>query len=381
MRTKKKSLSAFSKRLIAWYKKNKRDLPWRRTRDPYPIWLSEIILQQTRVEQGLPYYESFIRAFPAVENLSRASEKKIMKLWQGLGYYSRARNLHATSKKITRDYNGKFPDDYSELLRLKGIGEYTASAIASFAFGKPTPVVDGNVFRVLSRLFGVKTPIDSPKAKKEFRSLAFSLMDKKNPGDFNQAIMEFGALQCKPVSPLCATCPFHAECRARKTNRISSFPVKSKKTSVRERFIHYFVFRYKGSVMLHYRKANDIWKGLYDFPSIETDKKIPPGKITGTEGWKKQFALSGVLPVPSGDEFRHLLSHRTIVARFYELELSRSPYLYPHLKKFICVPVEKVKNYAVSRLVEKYLFQCIYQNSTRGGIKSKKMLTQSPQSR
>ena len=224
----------FSKRLKQWYLQNKRELPWRSTQDPYKIWLSEIIMQQTRVEQGLPYYLRFTEAYPNVHSLANAPEQEVLKLWQGLGYYSRARNLHTTAIRVSKELDGNFPDHYKELKTLKGVGDYTASAIASFCFNEPVAVVDGNVYRVLSRVFGVETPINSTQGIKEFKALAQELIDHKDPATFNQAIMEFGAIQCKPQNPLCETCPFNDVCLALKNDQIKELPVKIKKTKIRQ---------------------------------------------------------------------------------------------------------------------------------------------------
>ena len=231
----------FSEKIIAWYDQNKRDLPWRNTKDAYLIWLSEIILQQTRVDQGMDYYLKFAKEFPTVKHLAKADNEKVMKLWQGLGYYSRARNLHTTAKIISEKYHGKFPDEYSDILSLKGVGNYTAAAIASFAFNKPYAVVDGNVYRVLARVFGIESPIDSTQGKKEFETLATELLDRKKPASHNQAIMELGALQCKPVNPDCSICALNTMCFAYSKKRINELPVKAKKTKVRNRYFNYIV--------------------------------------------------------------------------------------------------------------------------------------------
>jgi A/G-specific adenine glycosylase len=245
-------------------------MPWRQTTDPYYIWLSEIILQQTRVAQGLPYYLKFTEAFPTVKDLANASEEEVLKLWQGLGYYSRGRNLHAAAKYIMNECNGEFPNTYKKLLTLKGVGDYTASAIASISYNEPTAVVDGNVYRVLSRLFGIETPINSTSGIKEFKQLAQELIDPKQPANFNQAIMEFGAIQCKPQNPYCLHCIFNDSCVALQKNSINKLPVKLKKTKVKHRYLHYLVFRSKdGRTMLHRRSGKGIWQGLYEFPVIE----------------------------------------------------------------------------------------------------------------
>lgn len=264
----------FSNLLINWYLQNKRDLPWRNTTNPYPIWLSEIMLQQTRVAQGLPYFISFTTAFPTVFDLAKANEEQVLKLWQGLGYYSRARNLHKTAQHIAQELSGVFPDNYNDLLKLKGVGEYTAAAIASFSYNEAVPVVDGNVFRVLSRYFDLDTDIAQASAKKEFAALAFELMPKDTPATFNQAIMEFGAMQCVPKSPNCGICVFNESCAALQKNKVDQLPVKSKKLKVRNRYFNYLVVDDEmGNTLIQKRTDNGIWQNLYEFPLIETEKE------------------------------------------------------------------------------------------------------------
>jgi A/G-specific adenine glycosylase len=263
----------FSNILVKWYLQNKRDLPWRKTTNPYPIWLSEIMLQQTRVAQGTPYFLSFTTAFPTVFDLANANEEQVLKLWQGLGYYSRARNLHKTAQTVAFKMNGVFPDNYTDLLKLKGIGEYTAAAIASFSYNECVPVVDGNVFRVLSRYFDLETDIAQASAKKEFAALAYELMPKDNPAQFNQAIMEFGALQCVPKNPNCSVCVFNTSCAALQKKKVDQLPVKSKKTKVRNRYFNYIVASDDlGNTLIQKRTAKGIWHNLYEFPLIETEK-------------------------------------------------------------------------------------------------------------
>ena len=265
----------FSKKILAWYYKNKRDLPWRSTKDPYKIWLSEIMLQQTRVAQGLPYYEKFVKEFPSIYHLANATEEKVLKLWQGLGYYSRARNMHNTAKAIVENYKGEFPNTYKELLKLKGIGDYTASAIASISFNAPEPVVDGNVYRVLSRYFGVDLPTNSSEGIKHFKSLAREVMNSNEIRDYNQGIMEFGAIQCAPKTPNCLHCPLNDSCVALKENRVNELPIKLKKTKVRHRYFNYIVaFDKNNKVVLEQRKGKGIWQNLYQFPLVETDKEF-----------------------------------------------------------------------------------------------------------
>lgn len=273
----------FSNILIKWYLQNKRDLPWRKTTDPYPIWLSEIMLQQTRVAQGTPYFLSFTTNFPTVFDLANASEEQVLKLWQGLGYYSRARNLHKTAQIVANEMGGTFPDNYKDLLKLKGIGEYTAAAIASFSYNECVPVVDGNVFRVLSRYFDIKTDIAQASAKKEFTSLAYELipkdtqgeaeLSKANPALFNQAIMEFGALQCVPKNPDCSICVFNDSCAALQKGIVNQLPVKSKKVKVRNRYFNYIIgIDENQNTIIQKRTAKGIWHNLYEFPLIETEK-------------------------------------------------------------------------------------------------------------
>jgi len=265
----------FTNSLIKWYLKNKRDLPWRKTKDPYQIWLSEIMLQQTRVAQGMPYFFSFTTAFPTVFELANASEEQVLKLWQGLGYYSRARNLHKTAQYIAFEMNGKFPDNYTNLLKLKGIGNYTAAAIASFSYDEKVPVVDGNVFRVLSRYFEIETDISSSAAKKEFSALAFELISNSNPGLFNQAIMEFGALQCVPKNPNCNDCVLNDGCLALQKKKVSAFPVKLGKTKVRKRYFNYVVYSDEvQNTIIQKRSQKGIWHNLYEFPLIETETVV-----------------------------------------------------------------------------------------------------------
>ena len=283
----------FTKILSKWYDKNKRDLPWRRTKDPYRIWVSEIILQQTRIEQGWDYYLRFIEKFPDLHVLASAREEEVLKLWQGLGYYSRARNMHAAAKEIINLHHGKFPGTYEEIRRLKGIGDYTAAAISSIAFGIPSPVVDGNVCRFFSRYFGIGEPADTQKGKTAVREKAKEHISSEHPGDFNQAIMEFGALQCKPV-PDCMTCPLKTGCVAFQQKRIAEFPVKSKKQRVRTRYFHYLLIKTgKGknhSVFLKKRTGNDIWKNLFDFPLIETEKAVNYKKLILLKEWTDIFS-------------------------------------------------------------------------------------------
>lgn len=309
----------FPKILIQWYLANKRELPWRETKDPYFVWLSEIMLQQTRVAQGLPYYFAFTEAFPTVADLANATEHEVLKLWQGLGYYSRARNLHFTAKHITNERNGSFPDTYAELLKLKGIGEYTAAAIASFCFDEPVAVVDGNVFRVIARYFGVETDISSSAAKGEFTAIAAAQMPPRNAAVFNQAIMEFGALQCMPKNPLCQSCPLNETCHAFRNNKVGVLPVKNKKTKVRHRFFNYLVFLDElGQTILRQRTGKGIWENLYEFPLVETDCEASSDIIADL--------ISSENPVLSIEEINarpiiHKLSHQHLHIKFRKIKV------------------------------------------------------------
>jgi A/G-specific adenine glycosylase len=306
----------FPKRLIKWYLQNKRDLPWRDISDPYRIWLSEIMLQQTRVAQGLPYYLAFVEAFPTVFGLAAADEEKVLKLWQGLGYYSRARNLHATAKKVAND-GGIFPSSYQELLKLKGIGEYTAAAIASFSYNEAVPVVDGNVFRVLSRVFDIETDIASSRAKKEFTALANELIPKNEPALFNQAIMEFGALQCVPRNPDCAICPVNDACLALKLGKVDQLPVKLKKQKVTDRYFNYLVFSDEHeNLLLNKRTQKGIWHNLYEFPLVETQTVADHESIYGLI-----HSENRIVSVSEATGVIHKLSHQHLHIKFWEVEV------------------------------------------------------------
>lgn len=313
----------FSKQLINWYLQNKRDLPWRNTTNPYPIWLSEIMLQQTRVAQGMPYFLSFTTAFPTVFDLANANEEQVLKLWQGLGYYSRARNLHKTAQYVAHELSGVFPDNYKDLLKLKGIGDYTAAAIASFSYNEAVPVVDGNVFRVLSRYFDIETDIAAASAKKEFAALAFELMPKDNPALFNQAIMEFGALQCVPKSPNCGICVFNESCAALQKRKVNQLPVKSKKLKVRNRFFNYLVVVDElENTIIQKRSSKGIWHNLYEFPLIETEAEEDFNSIT-KRIQNDFFADNAILNIGEHNQksIIHKLSHQHLHIKFWKVNL------------------------------------------------------------
>ncbi|NNK19355.1 MAG: A/G-specific adenine glycosylase [Maribacter sp.] len=311
----------FSQKILIWYAKNKRTLPWRRTKDPYRIWLSEIMLQQTRVAQGLPYYLRFTEQFPTVQDLANAPEERILKLWQGLGYYSRARNLHATAKTIVTDYEGKFPDTYKELKKLKGVGDYTASAIASICFDQPEPVVDGNVFRVLSRYYGVGIPINSGKGADYFKKLAREVMDVDNIRDYNQAIMEFGAIQCAPKNPNCGICPLKNGCVALQKNKVNQLPVKLNKTKVRNRYFNYLVvIDSSNKTVLKQREGKGIWQNLWEFPLLETRKKIDQKELEA--GIKEVISINDSPEIYqfNTNDIIHKLSHQHLHTKFWILK-------------------------------------------------------------
>ena len=308
MKSKVTENQLFSNSIISWYRENPRHLPWRETQDPYAIWLSEIILQQTRVAQGLPYYQAFIQAYPTVKDLAEAEEEAVLRLWQGLGYYSRARNLHACAIYIWRERGGIFPDSYASLLQLKGVGSYTAAAISSFAFGEVQAVVDGNVFRVLARYFGIATDIGSSKAKPEFEGLANRLIPQDTPGEFNQAIMDFGSRCCTPKNPSCGTCPLAPSCFAKQQGLVASLPVKEKKTKVKDRALQYLVLSCGTSLVWKKRGEGDIWTGLYDFPTL--DHSLPT--------WKGEEIHP---PTLFPKKYRHLLSHQRLLASFWETDI------------------------------------------------------------
>lgn len=348
----------FGDKLINWYKENKRDLPWRRSKDPYKIWLSEIILQQTRVDQGLPYYIRFVEYFPDVFKLAAAAQDQVFKLWQGLGYYSRAANMISTAKTIVEKYNGIFPDSRDELLKLKGVGSYTSAAIASLAFEEPVAVVDGNVYRAISRIFGINTPINTSRAKKEFDKIATELMGNHAPGVFNQALMEFGALYCKPRNPNCQHCIFQANCFAFATNSVEGLPVKKSKPVVKKRYFYYFLIEIKqGSSELLYirkRKSKDIWKNLYDFPIFESNEKIEPLKTIYQTFFFKPGLEKDVKVGSISHEYKHLLSHQKIHAQFIRLIVDKK-FIDNRDNSLLLIDKKELIKYPVPRLIEKYL--------------------------
>jgi len=338
----------FSKILLQWYSLNKRDLPWRQTKNPYFIWLSEIILQQTRVEQGISYYLKFICEFPTLHYLAKANQDKVLKLWQGLGYYSRARNLHYSAKYILKYYDGNFPKTYKDILSLKGVGSYTAAAIASFAYDLPYAVVDGNVVRVLSRVFGMQFTFETALGKKEFHRLALDLLDKDNPAENNQAIMEFGALQCTPKSPKCHSCPFISSCFAYTTRSIERLPVKLKKIKIKKRYINYLLIQKDNFVVLD-KRNNGIWKGLYELPNIEFSSQQTEQAVLLSFKWVEFFKSTKYKIELVSDEYIHKLSHQHIYAKFWLINVQTC-----NINNQSFIEKSKLKNYPVSKLMDKF---------------------------
>ena len=340
----------FSNSLVNWYLHNKRNLPWRATMNPYHIWLSEIILQQTRVDQGMAYYFKFVENFPAVNQLALASEEQVLKLWQGLGYYSRARNLHFSAKYIMNELSGEFPITYNELIKLKGVGDYTASAIASICFNEATAVVDGNVYRVLSRYFGINTPINSTKGIKEFKLLAQELIDVKNPGTHNQAIMEFGARMCKPQNPDCGKCPLSDSCVALSGKLIKELPVKEKKLKIKNRYFNYIVIQTEDNKTKLIKREKGIWLNLYEFPLIETLNVIDENQLVEHEGFNELFKTMAInVKLFNKEVMVHKLSHQHIYTKFWVVNTQSSP--------SFSLSWETIKKYPVSTLIDNFLNQ------------------------
>jgi A/G-specific adenine glycosylase len=344
---------SLSEILEQWYEKNKRDLPWRSSGSAYHIWLSEIILQQTRVNQGLAYYNRFISAFPGVANLAAASIDDVLKLWQGLGYYNRAVNMHHTAKLIVSKYKGVFPEEYEKLLKLKGIGTYTAAAIASIAFKKPVAVVDGNVSRVISRLYAIEDSIDSLKGRKIISQLAHDLLNRAKPHIHNQAMMEFGALVCLPRNPLCPDCVFLEYCEAYARGKTRVMPVKSGKTEVRSRFLHYIFLVQNKHTWLNQRNTQDIWKHLFEFPMIETDHQCDFNGIVASETWGKLIAITDYKILDNTRIYKHRLTHQLLHCSFTMIAIEGINDF--NSAGFRCVPLHEIVNFAVPRVIERYL--------------------------
>ncbi len=343
----------FTKTLLEWFNKNDRPLPWKGEKNPYYVWLSEIILQQTRVEQGLPYFQKFKENFPTIFDLASASEDQVMKLWEGLGYYSRARNLHFTAKYIANELQGHFPNNYKAILALKGVGPYTAAAIASFAFGLPHAVVDGNVYRVLSRVFGIDTPIDTNAGKKQFYQLASELIEKQAPSKYNQAIMDFGATHCTPAKPSCAACPMSEHCIALANSTVHLLPVKSKKIKKKDRYFNYLICRIGENLLLKKRTEKDIWQNLYDFPLIETSGLLTKKELITHQIFQKIVGNNACQIKKISRPYKQVLTHQKIIAIFWEIELN------DNLKQndliFFQVKQKNINNFAFPKIVDLYL--------------------------
>jgi len=342
----------FSDKILGWYQKNKRDLPWRGSTDPYKIWLSEIILQQTRVAQGTPYYLRFIETFPKVTDLAKAKEETVLKLWQGLGYYSRARNLHTAAKMVVDDHDGRFPDTYRELLKLKGVGDYTASAISSICFNERQAVVDGNVYRVLARYFGVATPINSTAGIKYFKELAQEVLHERNVSDYNQGIMEFGALQCIPKNPVCSECPLKESCIALKEKKTDFLPVKLKKTKVKNRFFNYLVpiciaGNGKKYTLLRQRTGKGIWQNLWEFPLLESGNEMDLNAIE--QGCRKVLELKSApnISLFNTDVVVHKLSHQHLHTKFWIIEVDEIA--------LDALPITELEKYPVPVLISSFM--------------------------
>lgn len=340
-----------SRLLLAWYDMHKRDLPWRCTRDAYQIWISEIILQQTRVAQGYDYFVRFVERFPTVEALAAAPEDEVMRAWQGLGYYSRARNLHAAAKDIVA--RGEFPRCYAEIRTLKGVGDYTAAAIASFAFDEAVAAVDGNVCRVWARMFGMDMPIDSTQGKRAIAEIAQTLMPEGHAAKYNQAAMEFGALQCVPKSPDCLSCPLAHKCVALAEGRVEELPVKAHKVKVTPRYLNYLYIHTDTALLLHKRTESDIWQNLYELPLVETEEPVEVEALMQLPGYGAWHTLIPYYIYRGATKgVKHVLSHRVLHASFYELEVQGE---LPCPEGFVAVPFDEVHRYALPRLIERYL--------------------------
>ncbi len=340
--------------LINWYEENHRDLPWRNDPSPYEVWISEIILQQTRVNQGMDYYLRFTKKWPTVNNLAQASEEEVLKMWQGLGYYSRARNLHHCAKQVVEEYGGQFPADFEKLKQLKGIGDYTAAAIASIAYNLPHAVVDGNVYRVLARLYDIDTPININEGQKLFAQLADELLNREQPGLHNQALMEFGALHCTPKNPNCLLCPLQAQCLAFAHQTVMLRPVKLAKTKVTTRYFNYLILKINDSVYLHKRIGNDIWKNLYDFPCIESQKPMTVAEVVTSETFLQLIENNTFTIIKTSPVFTHKLTHRTLLAQFIEIKLEQE-LLQIQTKDLFLAHETELGSFPIPRLIDLYL--------------------------
>lgn len=340
--------------LINWYEENQRDLPWRNNPTPYEVWLSEVILQQTRVNQGMDYYLRFTEKWPTVNDLAQTSEEEVLKMWQGLGYYSRARNLYHCANQVVEQYKGEFPADFEKLKHLKGIGDYTAAAIASIAYNLPHAVVDGNVYRVLARLFDINTPINNNEGQKLFTQLADELLNKSQPGLHNQAMMEFGALHCTPKNPNCLLCPLQAQCLAFAHQTVMLRPVKLAKTKITTRYFNYLILRINDNLYLHKRSDNDIWKNLYDFPCIESQTPMSVEEVIASEAFLQLIENKPFTIIKSSPVFTHKLTHRTLLAQFIEIKLEQE-LLQIQTKDLFLTPETELGSFPIPRLIDLYL--------------------------
>ena len=343
----------FSNALIEWYHPNKRDLPWRDTRNPYYIWISEIILQQTRVSQGLGYYLRFIEAFPTIELLAQAPLERVLKVWQGLGYYTRARNIHQTAKVVVAEYGGVLPNSYAGLIKLRGIGDYTAAAIAAFAFDEPVAAIDGNVYRIYARIFGIFAPIDKGEGKRMLRKIAADELDVDRPAVFNQAIMDLGGQVCLPKNPHCDSCPVSAMCYAYRNNDVDNLPVKSTKVKVRDRFFYYLLIRHGNNTYIRQRSDKDIWHSLFEFPLIERASALSPEEVLLTSEWIDICGNGRAEVTYISEEQKHLLSHQRLFSRFFVVEVDRPSYLLQ--RDYAKVSIDEVALHSTPRLIERFL--------------------------
>ncbi len=350
-------MKRFAAILEKWYESHGRDLPWRKTDDPYRIWVSEIILQQTRVAQGYDYFVRFMKRFPTVQSLAAAGEDEVMKLWQGLGYYSRARHLHTAARAVAAQ--GAFPRTYEGVRALKGVGDYTAAAICAFAYGHPCAVVDGNVYRVLARWMGIDTPIDSVQGRKLFAALARELLDEKRPALYNQAIMDFGALQCTPQSPDCLHCPLADTCVALSEGRVAALPVKSHKAKVTVRHFNYLYVRVGSDTFIRKREDDDIWKNLYELPLVESPQEWSEAELLASEQLHAWVGCREAMTIRClRRQVKHVLSHRVIYATFYELTLQEDAA--PLFPGFLRIPLEELEHYAVPRLLHQFFEHFVF---------------------
>lgn len=348
----KDGINAFQRVLEQWSAAHPRTFPWVGEKDPYKVWLSEIILQQTRVEQGLPYYKRFLEAFPVIQDLAKAEEQVVFRLWQGLGYYNRCKNMIKTAKIVTEKHRGVFPSKYEGILQLPGIGPYTAAAIASFAFDLPYAVVDGNVERFLSRYENIDIAVNTAAGKKYFTELASRFLNKENPAAFNQAMMDFGATVCKPGQPLCKICPFKENCKAYHLGRVSLLPVKKRKIKIKKRYLNYFVFRCNNQVYIRKRVAGDIWQNLHDFPLFESDKVLDEEQLRSLDFLKARIPHTEIITAFCSPIISHQLTHQKLYIRFVEVWVKTPPFLKP---QYFPIEWQEKDNFAFPRPLVKYL--------------------------